>query len=132
MKNILKISKKNNKKTNKNNNDHQFHFTNRSFDDQLINECNEISLDFDISKEKNINSVIRRKSCHCKWCGNKTKFQEKHIFLPANIRFHKILLERESNSKKTHGLRVSNIVSLKRNSFIKYLPKKTSILFMHF
>lgn len=132
MKNILKISKKNLKKTNKNNNDHLFHFKNRSFEDQLINESNEISFDFDINKEKNMNTLIRRKSCHCKWCGNLTKFQEKHIFLPANIRFHKILLERESNLKKHHGLRVSDIVSLKRNSFMKYFPKKASLCIFYF
>ena len=99
-------------------------FANKSFELEKFGNENEIS--FEIMKERDLNSVgVRRKSCHCDVCGNCTKFQEKNMILSYKIPFHR-KVKQNVNKNKKNRLNVQNIVSLKRSSFTKILPKKLS------
>jgi len=84
--------------------------------------------DFVDLKPKKINQIlfIRRKSCHCTECGPLTNFQQKSILKPAKIRFHHMQFLRSKEIKKTINSKVKENNHMKRNSFLKFLPKKTS------
>ena len=108
---------------------HKFSGINKSFEMEDYNNEREIIFEFKgmLAKRESNKTSIRRKSCHCNLCGKLTKIEQKHCLNPTIIKHHKILEERNKNFKKSNKLKVQNIISLKRNSFLKFLPKKSSI-----
>jgi len=114
-----------------------FSRVNKSFDQEKCTDVNEISLEHKTNnknQKKNAKTppttigFIRRKSCNCHQCGNQTKFEKKQSLLPTKIRFHLINQEKNKPVKKPNKMKiVQNLISFKRNSFVKYFPKKLCI-----